>query len=117
MEQKSSVRGQWRSLPFLSPFPPPTSGTETYEDGALPTSQFVTELYGTEITIPLTTEAVNELPQGEALGAVAAPTPGDTHTHTLSLDRQDPPLHMYMRTHTHTNTHTCLWLQRPGSFG
>lgn len=63
------------SPPFLSPFPPPTSGTETYEDRALPTSQIVTKLYATEITIPLTTEAANALSQGEALGAVAASIP------------------------------------------
>lgn len=77
MEQKSSVWGQWRSLPpLLSPIPSPTSGTETYGDGALATSQFVTKLYGTEITIPITTETVNALPQGEALEAVSVSAPG-----------------------------------------
>jgi len=106
MEQRSSVQRQWSpSSPFsLSLFPPPSSGTETCGDGVLPASQFATKLYGTEITAPLTTEAVYALLQGKALGAVAVATLGPTPQ--PSHPRLDLPLHTYVCTHTHI--HTCL---------
>lgn len=89
------------SFSFL-PFPPPTSGTETYEDGTLPASQFVTKFYGSEIAIPLTTEAVNALLQGEALGSVAAPT--HRHSH---------PYYLHIIDWTHHCSCICLYTHTP----
>lgn len=88
------------SSPFsLSLFPPPSSGTETYGNGALPASQFATKLYGTEITAPLTTEAVNALLQGKALGAVAVSTPEPI---PLSSHHKTGPATEHICVHIHT---------------
>lgn len=83
---------------------PLTSGTETSGGGALSTSQFITKLYGTEVTISLTTEVVNALPHGEALGALAASAAGPPPA--LTLQTGPATSYVCVPTHAHTNTHT-----------
>ena len=83
---------------------PLTSGTETSGGGALSTSQFITKLFGTEVTISLTTEVVNALPHGEALGAVAASAAGPPPA--LTLQTGPATAHVCVPTRARTNTHT-----------
>ena len=83
---------------------PLTSGTETSGGGALSTSQFITKLYGTEVTISLTTEVVNALPHGEALGALAASAAGPPPA--LTLQTGPATAYVCVPTYAHTNTHT-----------
>lgn len=80
---------------------PLTSGTETSGGGAPSTSQFITKLYGTEVTISLTTEVINALPHGEALGAVAASAAGPPPA--LTLQTGPATAHIYVCTHKHTH--------------
>lgn len=68
-------------------------------NGALAAFQFATKLYGTEITAPLTTEAVNALLQGKALGAVEVSTPGPI---PLPSHHKTGPATEHICVHIHT---------------
>lgn len=77
MEQRSSVQGQWRSLPpFLPPFPYQPLVLRLTGMEHCPHVNLSLSFMALKSPFPFTTEVVNALPQGEALGAVATSTPG-----------------------------------------